>query len=121
MSINLRIEELRNAEKLSRGNFGKKIGKSIDAVYNIERGRAAIKPDLIDLICKTFYVNKDWLLNGEGDMYYISKESLDIGGTISKILDSEKLSILTSQLVNLSDDKIKVIEDLINLLSENEK
>lgn len=121
MSISSRIEELRTAEDLSRGNFGKKIGKTVDAIYNLERGRASIKPELIDLICKTFYVNRDWLVNGEGEMYYISKESLDLGGTISKILDSEQLSILTSQLVNLSDEKIKVIEDLVKLLSENEK
>lgn len=121
MSVNKRIELVRSSENLSRKDFGTKINKSADAVYNLERGRASINLDTIDLICNRFYVDKNWLLNGEGNMYSIDESNIDIGNAVSKIIESKKLSKLTHHLVNLSDEKLKVIYDLVNLLSENEK
>ncbi|UWD55012.1 MAG: helix-turn-helix domain protein [Bacteriophage sp.] len=121
MTVNERIERVRTSENLSRKDFGLKINKSADAVYNLERKRASINLDTIDLICESFYVNKNWLLNGVGDMYSIDESNINIGNTVSKILESKKLSVLAHQLVNLSDEKLKVIYDLVALLSENEK
>lgn len=121
MSVSKRIEEVRESENLSRKDFGLKINKSADAVYNLERGRASINLDTIDIICDAFYVNKNWLLDGEGSMYSIDESNINMGNAISKILDSKKLSLLAHQLVNLNDEKLKVITDLVALLSENEK
>ena len=47
--IGKRIEFIRKKEKLSRREFGKMINKSEDAVYNIEKARAKLNEDLIDL------------------------------------------------------------------------
>lgn len=121
MTVNERIELVRHSEGLSRKDFGIKINKSADAVYNLERGRASINLDTIDLICDSFYVNKNWLLNEDGEMYSIDESNINVGNTVSKILESKKLSVLVNQLVNLNDEKLKVIHDLVNLLSENEK
>lgn len=121
MSVNKRIEQVRKSENLSRKDFGLKINKTADAVYNLERSRASITLETIDAICDEFYVNKNWLLDGEGDMYKFNESNINISKAISKILDSKKLSSLTHQLVNLSDEKLKVISDLVSLLSENEK
>jgi len=121
MSINKRIEQVRKSENLSRKDFGLKINKTADAVYNLERSRASITLETIDAICDEFYVSKNWLLDGEDDMYKFNESNINISKAISKILDSKKLSSLTHQLVNLSDEKLKVISDLVSLLSENEK
>lgn len=121
MSIHERLEHIRKSEKLSRTKFGRKLGKSEDAIYNLERARASISDEFIELVCTTFNINKDWLVNGSGEMYDISPESLKLSGAFDKILDSKDLSVLVSQILTLSDEKIKVLSDLVQVLSENEK
>ncbi|WP_243115001.1 helix-turn-helix domain-containing protein [Paraclostridium sordellii] len=116
-----RIEFLRKKQKLSRSKFGKKLGKSGDAIYNLERGRSSIDSELIENLCKTFHVNENWFIKGEGDMYNISPESSKLSNTFNTIIDSEELSELVSKIVVLSPNKIKVLNDLVDIMHENEK
>lgn len=121
MSISSRLEQIRTNEKLSRVKFGLKVGKSDDAIYNLERDRATITDEFIELVCEIFNVNKDWLINGEGSMYDVSNESLDLGNTLNQIIDSKELTKLISEIIKLSDKKKKIISDLVEVLSETEK
>lgn len=122
MKIFERLEYVRKKEKLSRTKFGIKLGnKSEDTIYNLERGRTTITNDIIEEVCKTFKINKEWLENGTGDIYDVSPESLQISDSLSKVIDSEELSELVSKLTKLSRDKIKVINALVDLMPENEK
>lgn len=121
MNISERLEIVRTKEKLSRNKFGAKLDKSGDAIYNLERGRSTIEGDFIELVCKIFKINKEWLINGEGDMYNISPESLEISNTLDKVIDSEELSDLVTKIVALSSHKRKVLTDLVDIMNENEK
>lgn len=121
MSIHERLETIRLNEKLSRPKFGLLLGKSEHAIYNLERGRAAITPEFIPLVCKTFNINQDWFENGNGNMYDIPDESLELGITFNEIIDSKELSKLMRQIVNLSEKKIKLLSDLVDVMSETEK
>ena len=68
-----RIRELRkNHLNMSMEVFGQKLGVSRDMIANIELNRLA-RPDqkmsLYKLICRTFNVREEWLLDGIEPMY----------------------------------------------------
>ena len=116
-----RLELIRKSEKLSRSKFGLKVGKSEDAIYNLERGRASVSKEFIELVCNVFNINPSWLNDGVGEMYNISSAVTDITNTLDKILDSEELYDIVNKLINLTDEKIKILSDLVRVLSDNEK
>ena len=73
MEIYERIRILRKKHlKMSMESFGGKLGVSRDTINNIELNRLA-RPDqkmsLYKLICSTFNVNEEWLLNGVEPMF----------------------------------------------------
>lgn len=67
-----RIRILRKNLKLSQTEFGEKLGVSRTVIKNIELNVLA-RPDqkmsLYKLICSTFNVNEEWLLNGVEPMF----------------------------------------------------
>lgn len=72
MEVYERIKTLRKEHlKLTQEDFGSRLEVSRDIIGNIELNRLA-RPDqrlsLIKLICKEFFVNEDWLLNGNEPM-----------------------------------------------------
>lgn len=121
MNISERLELIRTREKLSRNKFGAKLDKSGDAIYNLERGRSTIDNDFLDLVCRVYKINKEWLIDGIGDMYNISPENLEISNALDKVIDSKELSNLISKIVKLNPYKIKVLNDLVDIMHENEK
>lgn len=68
-TVYTRFIELRKNLKMSQTDFGKSLGVGRDVISNIELNRAEPKPALIDLMCKTYNVNPEWLETGEGDMF----------------------------------------------------
>lgn len=121
MNINERLESIRKSEKLSRSKFGLKVGKTEDAIYNLERNRASISKEFIALVCNTFNINKEWLLNGTGQMYNISQDTLDMSNVFDKIINSEELYKLVHDITELSEEKVKVLSDLVEILYDSEK
>lgn len=121
MNINERLESIRKSERLSRSKFGLKVGKTEDAIYNLERNRASISKEFIELVCNTFNVNKEWLLNGTGQMYNISQDTLDMSNVFDKIINSEELYKLVHDITELSEEKVKVLSDLVEILYDSEK
>ena len=121
MNINERLESIRKSERLSRSKFGLKVGKTEDAIYNLERNRASISKEFIELVCNTFNVNKEWLLNGTGQMYNISQDTLDMSNVFDNIINSEELYKLVHDITELSEEKVKVLSDLVEILYDSEK
>ena len=120
--IGKRIEFIRKKEKLSRKAFGKIIHKSEDAVYNLEKARAKLSNDIIDNICNTFYINKQWLLNGGAEsMYASNSKHIRLANIVGNLEKEDNLFELTEMLLELNDRQIEVIKDLITLSKESEK
>lgn len=69
--VNKRITELRKALKLSQTEFGANLGVTRGVINNIDLNivRADSKPLLLQQICKTYNVNREWLESGEGEMF----------------------------------------------------
>ena len=90
-NINERIRELREYLKLSRNDFGERLGMSGDSINNLERGRVVIKDFIIKLISQEFNVDENWLRNGEGSMF---------------ILELDEDTVLVEQLLNEYDNPL---------------
>lgn len=102
--MNTRIKKLRNALKLSQSNFGKPLGVTRTAVCSWENGRREISNYLIISICREYNVNRDWLVDGTGDMFS------DFPDTIWNDL---------SERFDLSDDDIFLISEYCTLPKEH--
>lgn len=90
-----RIRELRKKHlHLSQTEFGERLGVSRSSINNIERNALA-KPEqkmpLYKLICSTFNVREEWLLDGIEPMY-IEPDSFSLDDYI-KARGAEKLEL----------------------------
>lgn len=100
--MNNRIKDIRKYFKLSQTEFGSKIGVTIGVIRNLEQGKTQLESPLFELFCKTFNVNPDWLLTGNGDMFIQNNDSV-----IDNIKREYSLSDTAAQAItnflNLSD------------------
>jgi transcriptional regulator with XRE-family HTH domain len=67
--INQRAKEIRTALNFSQRDFAKHIFISHTLLGHIELGKRSINDRTIQLISSQFNVNKEWILNGKGDMF----------------------------------------------------
>lgn len=110
--MNERVKKLRKSLNLSGEKFGDKLGVTKHAVSQIETGKNNLTEQMIKAICREFSVNEDWLRNGSGEMFVITKN--DYIETLSRSynLDQIDKAILETYL-SLSTDKRSVIKEYI--------
>ena len=68
MSLGERIKELRKINNLSQVDFGKRIGVSGATISTSESGKTTPDEQTIRAICSEFSINRDWLVDGVGEM-----------------------------------------------------
>lgn len=66
--MNKRIYEVRRSVSLSMRAFGERIGISGPSVARIESGENNPSEQTIRAICSEFSINRDWLVDGIGEM-----------------------------------------------------
>ena len=108
-NINERIREVREYLKLSRNDFGERLGMSGDSINNLERGRVVIKDFIIKLISQEFNVDKNWLRTGEGSMFTLE---LDEDTVLVEQLLNEYDNPLFSEIKSLVFNIMKVYNQL---------
>lgn len=69
ISINARIKELRATLRYKQAEFGEQIGVKDGAVWRMEQEGSNVTEQSIMLICQKFRVRREWLVDGEGEMY----------------------------------------------------
>lgn len=120
--IKERIKEIRKINKLSQKAFGELLGVSRDVVTNIEYGRVKPKTLLINHICQVFNVNKEWLINGTGDMYIVPLDTLKQAKVIAELNTSDpELMELVENILLLSEDNQDLIKVIIKTLLSKQK
>lgn len=102
MSLSERIKRVRKAENISQVKFGEKLGVSRDVINNLENSRVDPKPLFINHLCNSFNINKEWLLNGTGDMY-------------NPLTSDEEFAFLMGNIAATDNPQMKT---LINVLSQ---
>lgn len=115
-----RIRMLRKELGLTREEFAQQLGfKSRGKIDNLELGRTEPDEAFLKLICNTFHVNYQWLINGNGDMFAPLERSqiiTDFVGDLIKEEDSFKTRLIEA-LAKLDDTEWEVLEKLAESLS----
>lgn len=62
-----RIKQLRKERNLTQEEFAKQINISRSNLGNIEIGRISVTDRVVDDICSTFNISRDWLRTGSGE------------------------------------------------------
>ena len=122
-SINERILSIRKALSLSRAAFGQSLGVSGDVIKNLDYNLTEPKPAFIELICRTYNINRVWLENGEGNMFNDLSRDEEIAEYIGSVLADEDDSFqkrLISALSKMSVEEWEVLEKLVTRLAGNE-
>ena len=68
-----RIRQIRKDTNLNMEQFADRLGVTTSTVSMIESGKRNPSAPTIRAICREFHVNKEWLLNGNGDMYVANR------------------------------------------------
>lgn len=103
-SENQRIKIIREVLKLSQLDFSVKLNMKQGSISDIERGKAGVSNKLKEILYKDFYINRNWIENGIGDMFY--KELLSQKSNITSDENSNQKEIYVNQkrgIESLSD------------------
>lgn len=129
--INARVKELRKKLKLSQKEFSKKLGIGLSTLAMIEVDKREVLERHINLICKIFNVNEDWLRYGTEPIFNKEKEDNNQEDVLTFLkkqgVKSNVLTLIETYL-NMTEDGKELfdayLDDFIskkNLNSENEK
>lgn len=117
-SIGKRIKIVRESVGMTQTDFGERLGIGRDVVSNIELERVSVKDYLIKLISGTFYINEEWLVEGNGDMFRteddLYKVLVDNLGTLDDMdrrMIMEYLQLTPSHRQIFKDFMIKITFD----------
>ena len=109
--MSTRLKELRIKMNLNQQEFSEKLGISRAYYSRMESGSVAITDKIINLICSTYKINKDWLVNGTGECY------------LSEIRPNENDMLLKYQIMlqmlntKISETNGIQLENLVNSFS----
>lgn len=67
--MNERIKQLRKKLGFTQQEFAERIGVKRNTIAQYETGRNEPIGSVLNLICKEYNVNPDWLRNGSGEMF----------------------------------------------------
>ncbi len=123
--MNSRIKEIRKKEKLSQQKFADELGIARGNIAAYEVGKNAPSDAVISLICTKFNINREWILNGNGDMYnFIEDETAAI---VSDLLEESNpmydiIKGIMKTYQKLDKQSQQVIDDFsLELLNELKK
>lgn len=111
--MNERLRKLRKALDLTQQKFADRIGVKQNTVAQYEIGRNIPIDSVINLICREFNVNEEWLRTGPGDMFLPVDRNADIAKLTKMLLDEESDSFknrFISMLANLTTGEWEFLE-----------
>ncbi|MFR1481163.1 MAG: helix-turn-helix domain-containing protein [Hydrogeniiclostridium mannosilyticum] len=118
--MNERIKAVRLALGISQEEFGKRLGVTRGAITNIELNKVEPKPLFVDLICREFNVNEDWLKDGAEPMFLQRSRNEELSAFFGDLLNGEPdfKHRLISVMSRLSVDQWQMLADMANMLVE---
>lgn len=121
--MNERIKQIRLNLKMSRVEFGDKLGISGDSVNNLERGRTDIKDYIINLIVKTSWngkmVNEEWLRTGDGSMFIELSDNATYHEAAAKLSNDPFVVATLTEYYKRDDNFKKSLVEFIQDISKH--
>lgn len=84
--MNERIKSVRVMHGLNQTDFAKRLSISRSAVCKIESGENSPSDQTINLICKEFDINEEWLRTGNGKPYVERTKKEQIAKMLDNVL-----------------------------------
>lgn len=112
MNENDRLKKIRTEKGLTLAKFGDRIGLTPGAVSDMERGRRGITEQTRTSVCREFRVNREWLVNGTGEMF-MPDASDEIEALAKRYNLSYGMQVFIEKLVNSSSAAQDAVIDLI--------
>lgn len=122
--INERIKSVRKYLGLSQEQFTKRLGLTRGAISNIELHITTPKPVLINIICKEFFVNKEWLETGKGEMFSEPERDEEIARFVAKATTGRDNNIqrrLLALLSSMTDEEMEVMVRVMDRFSSTKE
>ena len=113
--IGTRVKKVRLRKGISQEQFGEIIGIKKAAVSKIENGENSLSKGNLLAICRQFNVNKEWLINGNGEMFTTKSKEDEIRNFFENAIssDSDIAKIqrkFISTLVSLDEEEWIVLD-----------
>ena len=96
-----RIKQIRESQKLTQEQFGKKIGISRNFMWMLESGERDASDRTIRDICREFGVSETWLRTGYGEMVAPRTREAELGELIRTRLIDRPESFQTALITTL--------------------
>jgi len=103
-----RFKELRKNLGLSQTEFAERMGVTRSMINNLERGVVEPKDYLVNLVCKTYGVNRAWLETGEGEMYCPEMDDVLTLLAQKYQMDDRKMALIRAYL-ELSEERQEAV------------
>jgi transcriptional regulator with XRE-family HTH domain len=115
--IGKRLEALIEALEMKGGDFARKAEISQSLISNIIAGKNGPSKATVNLICRTYNVNKEWLLEGKGEMLILSD------GRLEKLSSDERelLEVYDKLLPETQKEVRDYVEEKLELQELREK
>ena len=107
-----RLKKIRKVLDLTQAEFAERIGSTQSTITGYESGRRSPSLPVVSAVCKEFNVNKEWLLNGTGEMF-----APDAGDELEALAKkygySGAVAMLVEKLVSLPPDHLEIVTDFL--------
>lgn len=117
--IGKRVSVLRKTLKLTQTEFAKTLSIGQQALSMIENGQRDLSEKNIKLICFSYKVSYDWLVNGIGDMF--QSDDSDAQAIVDSVMtgDNEFAKKILVKFAKLSDEHWKQLQEILTELENN--
>lgn len=117
--IGKRVSVLRKTLKLTQTEFAKALSIGQQALSMIENGQRDLSEKNIKLICFSYKVSYDWLVNGIGDMF--QSDDSDAQAIVDLVMtgDNEFAKKILVKFAKLSDEHWKQLQEILTELENN--
>ena len=121
ITINTRIKELRKVLRYKQAEFGEQIGVKDSAVGRMEQEGSSVTEQSIMLICQKFRVRREWLVDGEGEMFVSGEPGIFAEFAKEYKLTSQEQEV-AKYLLNLSEgERASILSHLRSIAAAMER
>ena len=127
LTINDRFRQVREILSVSQDEFASTASRTRSEIKNIEYGKTAPKPEVINAVCKAWGISQTWLVDGIGEPFRPVDRNEQIAAVLGQAIGSnatarDRLIRAFCQLPDeMFDHAEQILEEIIaNLQKEKE-